>query len=186
MGLKNIQERIIAVKELMLNEVVEQKIFLVRGKRVMLDKELANLYGVSAKVLNQAVRRNIYRFPEDFMFRLSQVEFKNLRYQFGTSSWGGRRYLPYVFTEQGVAMLSSILNSKRAVLVNIQIVRAFVKLREVLSTHKKLAEKLGLLERRVGKHDKKIRAIFQTIQELIEAPPPPEEPPKRRIGFHRG
>ena len=128
----------------------------------MLDSDLAELYGVTTSALNQAVRRNIDRFPSDFMFQMTDSEFSNLKSQFVTSSWGGRRKLPLVFTEQGVSMLSSVLNSERAIQVNIAIMRAFVRIREMLSTHKELAFKLEELERKAGIHD-------QTIVQLIEA-----------------
>jgi hypothetical protein len=127
-------------------EVVATKILLVRGKKVMLDRDLAELYGVTTFNLNKAVKRNIERFPEDFMFVLTKEEVKNLTFQFGISSWGGRRSLPHLFTEQGVAMLSGVLNSQRAIKVNIAIMRAFVRLREILLTHKDLATKIEALE----------------------------------------
>lgn len=158
-------------------EVIEKKILLIRGHKVMLDFHLAKLYGVSTKRLNEQVRRNPGRFPADFMFQLTTDEFKVLRSQFATSSRGGRRYLPYAFTEQGVAMLSSVLNSERAILVNVEIIRAFVKLREILATHKDLARKLEELEK---KYDEQFAVVFQAIRELMT---PPEPPPKRRIGF---
>ena len=145
----------------------------------MLDKSLAELYGVPTKVFLQAVKRNGRRFPRDFMFQLRPSEFKNLRSQFVTSSWGGRRYLPYVFTEQGVAMLSSVLNSERAIQVNIVIMRAFVKLRKILSTHKELAHKLIDLERKIEKHDGEIEGIFEAIRQLMAEP----QKPKNKIGF---
>ncbi len=167
------------MNELVAQEVIENKIVMIRGKKVMIDRDLAELYEVETKQLTRQVRRNIERFPEDFMFRLTDEE--NLRCQFGTSSYGGRRYLPYAFTEQGVAMLSSVLHSKRAAQVNIAIMRAFVKLREILSTHKELAHKLSELERKIEKHDVENQAIFEAIRQLM-APPP--EAPKRRIGFH--
>lgn len=162
-------------------EKIESRILLIRGHKVMLDSDLAELYGVRTRALTRAVRRNADRFPPDFMFRLNKGEFANLRSQFGTSSqWGGRRYAPYAFTEQGVAMLSSVLRSKRAVLVNIQIMRAFVKLREMLATHRKLARKLAQLEKRIEGHDEEITAIFEAIRQLME----PSEKPSKRIGFH--
>jgi len=170
--------------------LIEKRIFVIRGHKVMVDRDLAELYGVATKVLNQAVKRNKKRFPADFMFRLTKGEveevvticdrFGNLRSQNATSSWGGRRYTPYVFTEQGVAMLSSVLNSERAVQVNIAIMRAFVKLREVLSTHKELAQKLSELERKVEKNDRNIHLIFEAIRQLM-APPPEKQ--KGKIGF---
>jgi hypothetical protein len=165
--------------EIVPNAPIENRIFVIRGHKVMLDFHLAELYGVEAKVLKRAVRRNVDRFPHDFMFELTNEEYDILRSQFGTSSWGGRRYPPYAFTEQGVAMLSSVLRSPRAVHVNIQIMRAFVKFREILSTHKELAFKLKQLETKVEKHDEEIQAIFEAIRRLM-APP---EKPKRPIGF---
>jgi len=146
----------------------------------MLDKDLAKLYGVETFNLNKAVKRNLDRFPEDFMFQLNKEEFDNLIFQFGISSWGGTRKLPYVFTEQGVAMLSSVLRSRRAIHVNIAIMRAFVKLRQILSTHKDLVHKLAELERKIEKHDAEIQSIFEAIRQLM-APPP--EKPRRYIGF---
>lgn len=144
----------------------------------MLDSKLAMLYGVETKALVRAVQRNRSRFPADFMFQLSPDEFANLRYQFGTSNArGGRRYRPYVFTEQGVAMLSTVLKSERAIAVNIAIMRAFVKLRELLSTHKDLAKKLEALEQ---KYDAQFKVVFDAIRQLM-APPVPKN--KRRIGF---
>jgi phage regulator Rha-like protein len=170
------------MKELIPQEVVERKIYLIRGHKVMLDSDLAVLYGVGTKNLNKAIKRNIERFPEDFMFQLTHDEIKSLRFQFGTSKEGrgGRRYLPYAFTEQGVAMLSSVLNSKRAIRVNIAIMRAFVKLRQIISTHKELVHKLEELERKIEKYDVDIQSIFEAIRQLM-APPP--EKPRRMIGF---
>jgi len=159
---------------------IETAILLIRGHRVMLSTHLAELYSVAPKVLVQAVKRNVERFPNDFMFQLSAVEYENLKSQFVTSSWGGiRRARPYAFTEQGVAMLSSVLRSKRAIQVNVGIMRAFVKLREVLSTHKELARRLDELESRMAENDDNIRAIFEAIRQLM-APP---ETPRKRIGF---
>lgn len=161
--------------------IIEKKILLVRGKRVILDANLAEMYGVEVKHLKRQVRRNIDRFPLDFMFELSKEEYKALRRQFGTLKRGEHsKYLPYAFTDQGVAMLSSVLNSKRAIQVNIAIMRVFVKLREILSTHKELAHKLSLLERKIEKHDEEIRGIFEAIRHLMAV----QEKPKRRIGFH--
>ncbi len=161
---------------------IENLILSVRGQRVLWDMDLADLYGVPTKVLKQAVRRNIDRFPSDFMFVLTRQEFADLRSQIVTSSspqWGGARYQPMAFTEQGVAMLSSILRSKRAVQVNIEIMRVFVKLRHVVSTHKELAVKLRQLERKIEKHDESIEAIFEAIRQLMTPP----EKPRKRIGF---
>ena len=153
---------------------------MIRGQKIMVDSDLADLYRVATKVFNQAVRRNLNRFPKDFMFRLTAKEMKILRSQIVTSSWGGRRTLPYAFTEQGVAMLSSVLNSERAVQVNIAIMRAFVKLREILTTHRELAEKIAELENKYRQHDDKIQVVFDAIRELLK---PPQVSPKRRIGF---
>lgn len=170
-------------------EIIAAKILFVRGKRVMVDRDLAHLYGVSTKVLNQAVKRNIARFPEDFMFQLAWDETHALRSHFVTlnreetklSERGKHsKYLSYVFTQEGVAMLSSVLNSERAIKVNIQIMRAFVKLKELLLTHKDLAIKIETLERKYADHDEKIKGIFEAIRQLIIAP----EKPRRRIGFH--
>ena len=162
-------------------ELIEKKIYLIRGHKVMLDSDLAELYGVETKGLVRAVKRNIDRFPPDFMFQLTKEEFDNLRFHFGTSSqWGGRRYLPYAFTEQGVAMLSSVLRSKRAIQVNIAIMRVFVRLRQILSTHKELAYKLTELERKIERDDEEIKAIFDAIKQLMTPP----EKPRKRIGFH--
>ncbi len=161
-------------------EVIERKILLIRGLKVMLSTDLAQLYDVEPRVLVQAVKRNIERFPEDFMIQLSMEEFTNLKSQFVISSWGGmRRSTPYAFTEQGVAMLSSVLNSNRAVQVNIAIMRAFVKLREMLSMKKELAHKLSQLERKIEKHDDEIKVIFDAIRQLMTPP----EPGNKKIGF---
>jgi len=159
-------------------ERITQTIILVRGEKVILDADLAALYGVETRVLVQAIRRNIERFPADFMFQLTSEEFAHLRSQFVISSvWGGRRYPPYAFTEQGVAMLSSVLRSDRAVRVNIEIMRAFVQLRRMLATHAELAHKLEELER---KYDAQFKVVFEAIRELMT---PPEPKKKRPIGF---
>jgi hypothetical protein len=163
-------------------ERIEKAIFMIRSQKVILDHDLAELYGVQTKALKQAVRRNFSRFPSDFMFELTDLEFKNLRSQIVTSSldqWGGQRYRPMVFTEQGVAMLSSVLRSDRAVQVNIAIMRVFVRLREMMATHKELASKLGELETRIRDHDEKIVAIFEAIRRLL----PAAERTRRKIGF---
>ena len=157
--------------ELVLQEAVENKIYLIRGHKVMLDKDLAMLYQIPTKVLIQAVKRSLKRFPCDFMLILTGQEVTILRSQIVTSRWGGRRYMPYAFTEQGVAMLSSVLNSERAIQVNIAIMRAFVKLRQILATHKELAEKLNELEGKLDKHDEDILVIFEAIRQLMEPPP---------------
>ena len=147
----------------------------------MLDTDLAELYQVETKALNRAVQRNPDRFPEDFMFQLTSKEVANLRCQTGTSSsHGGRRYSPYVFTQEGIAMLSSVLNSSRAVQVNVAIMRAFVRLREVMATHKELAEKITQLERKFSKHDTEIQVVFNTLKKLIT---PPETSHRRKIGY---
>ena len=155
---------------------IANRILLMRGARVILDHDLAELYNVETKALKRAVKRNAARFPADFMFELTKSEFHNLRSQIDTSSWGGRRYLPYAFTEQGVAMLSSVLRSQRAVLVNIEIMRAFVQVREMLMSHKELTRRLDELEKN---YDSNFRVVFEAIRQLMRAP----EYPKRRIGF---
>jgi len=165
------------------DERIEKAILLIRSSKVMLDKELAALYGVQTRTLVQAVKRNIKRFPDDFMFQLTAGEVEALRSQFVILKAGrGQhpKYLPYAFTEQGVAMLSSVLNSDRAIEVNIAIMRAFVRLREILSTHKDLARKLDAMERKLAEHDDKFTIVFEAIRQLM-APPP--ETKKRRIGF---
>ena len=155
------------------------KIVYLREEKVLLDRDLAEMYGVETKQLKRAVRRNIERFPKDFMFELTSKEFDNLRSHFGTSSWGGTRYKPMVFTEQGVAMLSSVLNSKRAIEVNIAIMRAFVHLRKITVSHQELAKKLAELEQRLEDHDEQILAIFEAINKLIEE----DEKPPKKIGY---
>ncbi len=162
-------------------EKIESRILLIRGQKVMLDADIAELYGVETKVLNQAVRRNIERFPEDFMFQLTDQEAATLRSQFVTSKRGrgGRRYRPYAFTEHGAVMLASVLNSPVAVEASIQVVRAFIRLREILATHKELAKKLIELEGRIEAHDEGITALFEAIRQLMEPPGKPQ----RKIGF---
>ena len=167
-------------KELISTERIARAILVIHREKVILDSDLAALYGVSTGNLNKAVKRNAERFPADFMFQLDAEEMANLKFQFGISSWGGRRARPYAFTEQGVAMLSSVLNSERAVKVNIAIMRAFVKLRKTLDTNRELAKKFTELEQRVGKHDEEIAAILEAIRQLM-APP---EKHRREIGFH--
>ena len=163
------------------SEIIARKILFIRGRKVMLDRDLAQLYGVKTRDLNKAIKRNRDRFPDDFMYQLTKEEIAILKFQFGTSSWGGTRKPPYAFTEQGVAMLSGILHSKRAVQVNIAIMRAFVKLRELLLTHKELAEKLEALERKYQLHETDIQAIFEVIKKLLEPPP---EPPRPRFDMN--
>ena len=164
-------------------ERAERLIYLIRGHKVMLDSDLAQMYGVSTKVFNQAVKRNVERFPGDFMFKLHRQEANELlRSQIVTSKIGrgGRRYLPYVFTELGVAMLSSVLQSKRAIQSNIAIMRAFARMRQMVANDKEFAKKLLELERKLEGHDQQIQALFEAIRQLVGLP----EPPKRRIGFH--
>lgn len=162
-----------------LAESIERRIYLIRGEKVMLDAELATLYRVATKNLNKAVRRNLARFPGDFMFQLTEEEVENLRFQFGTSRWGGRRYRPYAFTEHGVAMLSSVLNSRRAVQVNISIIRAFIKLRETLATHKDLARKIEELQRQQKEHGEQLGAVYSIVQSLVQK----AAQSKKRIGY---
>ncbi len=158
-------------------ERIESSIYLIRGDKVMLDQDLASLYGVATKVLVQSVKRNRERFPSDFLFQLSAAEFANLRSQIVTSSWGGRRTPPYAFTEQGVVMLSAVVKSERAIAVNIEIMRTFVRLRRLLLSQEALARKLTVLERR---YDRQFKVIFDAIRQIMS----PEIPPKqRRIGF---
>lgn len=166
-------------KALVPMERIDRSILLIRGEKVILDQDLAALYEVETKALTRAVRRNLDRFPDDFMFQLTEDEFADLRRQFGTSSsWGGRRYAPYAFTEHGVAMLSSVLSSPRAVAVNIEIMRAFVRLRQLLSRNADLAKRLDELER---KYDHHFKVVFDAIRQLMIPPDPPKS--GRRIGF---
>ena len=158
-------------------ERIESCIFLIRGHKVILDADLAELYEVETKVLIQAVKRNKSRFPGDFMFQLTKQEVNDLRSQIVTSKRGGRRYLPYAFSEQGVAMLSSVLHSERAVIVNIEIMRAFVRLRQILASNAELARKLAELEK---KYDAQFKVVFDAIRKLME---PPADKKKRSIGF---
>jgi len=159
-------------------ERIERSILLIRGHKVMLDADLAALYAVETRVLLQAVKRNAQRFPDDFMFQLTREEFRLLRSQSVTSSsgWGGRRYPPYAFSEQGVAMLSSVLRSERAIQVNIEIMRAFVRLRRMLASREDLARRLDAIER---KYDAQFKAVFDVIRHLMSPP----EPERRRLGF---
>ncbi|MBW2240322.1 MAG: ORF6N domain-containing protein [Deltaproteobacteria bacterium] len=161
-------------------ELIASKIYLIRGIKVMLDSDLAELYGVETRSLIQAVKRNIERFPSDFMLQLTKEEFDSLRSQIVISKGkGGRRYLPYVFSEQGVAMLSSVLKSKRAIEVNIAIMRVFVQLRKTVATHKELSRELADLEQRIEGHDEQIQVIFEAIRQLMA---PPDKKVKK-IGF---
>ena len=160
-------------------ERIERAILSIRGEKVMLDSDLAELYGVETKRLNEQVRRNLARFPADFMFQLTPVEFDNLRSQIATSSseYGGRRYLPYVFTEHGALMLANVLNSERAAKTSVQVVRAFVRLRQMLASNAELARKLEALEK---KYDRQFKIVFDGIRRLMSPP----EPKRREIGFH--
>lgn len=182
------EKRIFAKKSIIPDEIIERKIYIIRGKKVMLDRDLAELYGVATGRLNEQVKRNKRRFPSDFMYQLTKDEVVNLMSQNAISSWGGVRKLPYVFTEQGVAMLSSVLNSNRAIEVNIQIMRAFVRIRELIVSHKDLQRKIEDLEKKVtekfGIHDEQFAIVFQAFEELKKTLQPSERP-KRRIGFHR-
>jgi phage regulator Rha-like protein len=161
------------------DETIVNKIYFIRNQKIMLDRDLAEMYGVETKRLNEAVRRNIERFPEDFMFQLTQQEFENLRSQFATSSWGGQRYPPYAFTEQGVSMLSGVLNSAIAIQVHIQIIRIFTKMRELLLTHKDILLKLDRLEKDVKENKKDIAVIFEALKQLLHQP----QQSRKRIGF---
>lgn len=164
------------------SEIIERRIYMIRGRKVMLDSHLADLYQVKTSYLNKAVQRNHNRFPEDFMFRLTKEEVSNLRFQIGISSdgYGGARYFPYAFTEQGVAMLASVLRSPRAVAVNIAIMRAFVRLRQLLASNKELAEKVAEMEK---KYDKQFKIVFDVLKQLMGPPPEPEGDGKKPIGF---
>jgi len=164
-------------------ERVESRILTIRGQRVIIDSDLAKLYSVSTTRLNEQVRRNQQRFPQDFMFRLTKEEFENLISQFATSrsSWGGRRKLPYAFTEHGAIMAATVLNSNQAVRASIYVVRAFVRIRGMIASHAELAGKLDQLERRIDTHDKQIHALIAAIRELMS---PPAPKPARRFGFY--
>jgi hypothetical protein len=170
------------------DEIVISKIHLIRHNKVMLDRDLAELYGVTTGNLNKAVKRNLDRFPEDFMFQLAADEFKNLIFRNGISRWGGTRKMPYAFTEQGVAMLSSVLKSDRAIAANIHIIRVFTRMRQMLLAHKDILIKLEELEKRIlmqdgrlKKHESEMRMIFTALKELIN----PNGGPMRKIGFKR-
>ena len=160
-------------------ENILEKIYLIRGQKVMLDRDLAEMYGVEVRVLNQAVKRNATRFPEDFMFQINRDEFQNLKSQFVISSWGGSRTLPYAFTEQGVAMLSSVLNSETAIQVNIQIIRLFTKMKQLILDNKDLWMKIEKIEQHLVKNDEEIKTIFAYLKKLLV----PENKPRNPIGF---
>ena len=164
-------------------ESIASKIHFIRGKRVMLDSDLALLYGVKTKSLNLAVKRNKGQFPDDFMFQLTEEEAKPLRFQNETSKTGrgGRRYLPYAFIQEGIAMLSGVLNSPRAIHANVQIMRTFIRLRELLATNELIRQKIEELERKFEKHDAQFKVIFNALKEILETPKPK---PKKPIGFH--
>jgi len=161
--------------------LIERRIYLIRGQKVMIDVDLAELYGVSTRQLNQQVTRNKQRFPEDFMFRLTKEEAESLRSQFATSNTGrgGRRHLPYAFTEQGVAMLSSVLNSEQAIEVNIAIMRAFVRLRQIVETNEEVNRKFAAVIRKLSVHDRYFRVVFDELRKLTEKPRSSD----RQIGF---
>ena len=163
------------------DDIISSKIYLIRNQKVMLDKDLAELYVVETKQLKRQVRRNMERFPEDFMFELSQQEFDNLRSQFGTSNWGGTRYVPMAFTEQGVAMLSSVLNSSTAIKVNIQIIRVFTKIREMLTDTLSMKLEIEEIKKKLSNHSKNIELVFNYLDELIDKKENIE--PRKKIGF---
>ncbi len=165
------------------DEIIMNKIYLIRDQKVMIDRDLAELYGVETKVLKQQVKRNVERFPGDFMFELTKGEFDNLRSQFVTSSWGGARYLPMVFTEQGVAMLSSVLRSQQAIRVNIQIMRIFTKIREILTDNLSLKLDVEEIKKKLANQDKNIELVFNYLDELMEKQANPE--PRKQIGYKR-
>jgi len=169
------------VTVLISDENILSRIYVIRGEKVMLDRDLAELYGVETKVFNQQVKRNLNRFPEDFMFQLSKDEFGILKSQFVTSSWGGTRKLPFAFSEQGVAMLSSVLNSERAIKTNIQIIRLFTKMRKLILSQKHLYDKIVNIEKRVDIHDGQITGLFELIEKSQEIKPAP----RKKIGFKR-
>ncbi|WP_152269078.1 ORF6N domain-containing protein [Agriterribacter humi] len=166
------------VPDITTNEIVD-KIYVVRGVKVMLDKDLAEMYGVETRVLNQAVQRNLSRFPYDFMFQLTEDEFKNLISQFVISSWGGTRKMPYAFTEHGVAMLSSVLRSEQAIQVNIRIVRVYTRMRQLILDNKELWLKIEKIEQSLAKKDEEVQAIFKVLKSLLVK----EEKPREPIGF---
>ena len=171
------------MESLIPEEKIQSKIYLIRDQKVMLDKDLAILYGVSTRDLNKAVHRNILRFPDDFMFQLSKEEFADLMFQFGTSSWGGTRKLAFAFTEPGVAMLSSVLRSHRAIMVNIQIIRVFTKLRQLLASHKEILGKLEELQKNDLEHDKKIYLIFEYLRQFEKVRQEEAIEKRTKVGF---
>ena len=164
------------------DEIILNKIYIIRGQKIMLDEDLANLYNVPTKRLNEQVRRNIHRFPKDFMFQLTSKEFENLKSQFATASWGGRRASPYAFTEHGVLMLSSVLNSRVAIDVNIRIMRIYTKMRQMMMTSQEIVAKLKELERQTLQNTADIRSVFEHLRQFLI---PPDQANRRRIGFRR-
>ena len=171
------------INSLLLEETIANKIYFIRNQKVMLDRDLAILYGIETKVLNQAVKRNMSRFPEDFMFQLTEIEFQNLKSQIVTSSWGGTRKLPYAFTEHGVLMLSSVLKSDKAIQVNIQIMRIFTKVRQMLLDTTELKIDILQIQKKLENHDKNIELVFSYLDELIEKKE--NEPPRPTIGYKK-
>ncbi|MFM6976069.1 MAG: ORF6N domain-containing protein [Sphingobacteriaceae bacterium] len=163
------------------DEAVLNKIYVIRDQKVMLDRDLAELYEVSTSYLNKAVQRNIKRFPKDFMFQLQETEFRNLMFQIGTSSWGGTRKLPYAFTEQGVAMLSGLLNSDRAINVNIQIMRIFTRIRQMLSDNAEFRLEIEKIKKKLDNQEKNMEVVFRYLDELVEKKEHPK--PKKAIGY---
>lgn len=163
------------------DEVIMSKIYFVRGQKIMIDSDLSELYQVETRRLNEQVKRNIDRFPADFMFQLTSKEFENLKSQIATSSWGGRRKLPYAFTEHGVLMLSSVLNSESAIKVNIQIMRIYTRIRQMLLTHKGILLKLEQLEQQVIQNSQDVAVIFDALRQLLNPP----QPPARTVGYRR-
>jgi hypothetical protein len=168
-------------KAIIPDEIVMDKIFVIRDQKVMLDEDLADLYGIPTKRLNEQVARNMDRFPDDFMFKLNEVEFANLKSQFATSSWGGRRSLPNAFTEHGVLMLSSVLNSRQAIQINIQVMRIFTRIRRMFIDNTELRLEIEKIKTKLDNHDKNMEVVFRYIDELIE--PKPESKPRKRIGY---
>lgn len=163
------------------DEIIMNQIYYIRGQKVMLDKDLAELYDVTTGNLNKAVKRNIKRFPNDFLFQLTTKEFENLIFQIGISSWGGTRRMPYAFTEQGVAMLSGILSSDRAIAVNIQIMRIFTRIRQMLSDNTELKLEIEKIKKKMDNHDKNIEQVFQYLDELIDKKENPKD--RKQIGY---
>lgn len=162
-------------------EIIISKIYLVRNKKVMIDSDLADLYGVETKRLNEQIKRNLSRFPEDFMFQLTNEEWQNLKSHFATSSWGGRRTIPYVFTEHGVLMLSSVLNSNRATDINVQIIRIFIKMREMLLTHKDILLQLEAMRTSLDEHEDRIDMIYKYLKQFIES----QNSPRTKVGYKK-